>query len=73
MSADLNEGARLIANRSAVNAWEKFRLVSQANGMMALQAVANGLYVSADVSQGGVLVADRARVQGWECFTLTRL
>lgn len=70
VSADLDLGGRLVADRAAAQGWETFTLVPQAGGKYALQAKANGKFVSADLTKAGALVADRTAVQGWELFTL---
>lgn len=43
-----NRGAQpLIANRAAIGAWEKFRVVSNAGGTVSLLAAINNHYVTA--------------------------
>jgi aryl-phospho-beta-D-glucosidase BglC (GH1 family) len=68
VSADLNVGGGLIANRQTVQGWEKFRVITNTDGTISLQALANNKYVSADLNQGGKLVAGAAGVLGWEKF-----
>ncbi len=68
VSADLNDGGKLIANRERLDEWESFELIEVGDkiGMKA----ANGKYVSADLSDGGKLVANRERLDKWESFEL---
>lgn len=73
MAADLDAGAQLTANRNAIGSREKFRRIAQANGTVALQALANNLYVAADLNAGGVLIANRGSPSTWEQFTFTGL
>ena len=73
VTADLAQGGRLIASRTAIGTNEKFRRVAQSNGTVALQSVANNQYVSADLNIGNVLIANRASPSTWEQFTFTNL
>src|SRR5687767_10080033 len=66
--ADLNQGAALLANRSAVGGWETFVVVDAGAPYVALRANANGRYVSADLNVGGALLANRTAVGDWERF-----
>jgi hypothetical protein len=72
VSADQNLGtnAPLVANRTAVAAWEQFQVVDAGGGLIALQSVGTGRFVSADQNLGAnaPLVADRTAVAGWEQF-----
>jgi chitinase len=45
-------------------------LVTQSSGTVALQALANNLFVSADLNLGGVLIANRTVASTWEQFTI---
>ena len=68
VSADLNQGGILVANRNQINQWETFELINVDN-KFALRA-ANGKYVSADLNQDGKLVANRNEIKEWEIFEL---
>ena len=50
VSADQNRGtwAPLVADRSAVDAWEQFQVIDAGSGFIALRAIGTGLFVSAD-------------------------
>jgi glucose/arabinose dehydrogenase len=66
-----NAGASpLIANRSAVGAWEMFDEVDAGGGMVALRAHANGQYVTAENAGASPLIANRSAVGAWEMFTV---
>jgi hypothetical protein len=68
VSADLNLGGKLINNRTAIGAWEKFTDTGT-GGEINLKANANGKIVSADLNVGGgTLIANRASVGPWEAF-----
>ncbi|HYF64279.1 MAG TPA: glycoside hydrolase family 5 protein, partial [Herpetosiphonaceae bacterium] len=70
VSADLNQGGKLVAGSAGVLGWEKFRRVDLGNGTFGLQALANNKYVSADLNQGGALIANRDAIGGaWEAFS----
>ncbi|WP_459500446.1 fascin domain-containing protein [Bacillus sp. C1] len=59
----------VIANRSTVNDWEKFELVSTGElYTYALKAKSNGKYVSFEPN--GRVVADRTSIGTWEKFIL---
>ena len=60
-------GGEVFANRSAVAAWEKFRLMDLGDGNVALRA-ANGQYVCAENGGGSKLVANRNSIGAWETF-----
>ncbi|OLB64991.1 MAG: hypothetical protein AUI10_08760 [Actinobacteria bacterium 13_2_20CM_2_72_6] len=66
VTADLNNSGKLINNRTAVGAWEKFTL-SGTGGEINLKANANGKIVSADLNVGA-LIANRTSVGPWEAF-----
>ena len=68
VSADFNEGGRLVANRTHLDAWETFKLIKVGN-KVAFKAD-NGKYVSADFNEGGRLVANRTHLDDWETFKL---
>ncbi|HEU4837031.1 MAG TPA: glycoside hydrolase family 16 protein [Pyrinomonadaceae bacterium] len=73
VSADQNLGtwAPLVANRSAVDAWEQFQVVDAGGGFIAFRSVGTGLFVSADQARAAYapLVADRPTIGTWEQFT----
>lgn len=59
----------IIANRNAVNGWEKFELISTGElYTYALKAKSNGKYVSFEPN--GRVVADRTSIGAWEKFIL---
>ena len=64
--------AALIANRTAVGAWEKFKLVTNADGSVGLRANANGRYVTAEHGGASALTANRTAASMWEAFDLRR-
>ena len=68
VSADLNRGGNLVADRNQIDAWETFELINVDNKVAFLAA--NGKYVSADLNQGGILIADRDQINAWETFEL---
>lgn len=69
VSAD-NAGANpLIANRTAVGTWEKFIIVTNADGTVSFLSMANNKYVTADINQGGKLIAEAQGIRAWEKFT----
>lgn len=59
----------LDASASQVQAWEEYRVIDAGNGLIALQAVANGDYVSARIDQSNTsLEASVTQIQAWEIF-----
>src|SRR5215813_4308637 len=50
VSADQNRGtfAPLVADRSAVDAWEQFQVIDAGSGFIAFRSIGTGLLVSAD-------------------------
>src|SRR6185369_10460218 len=76
-SADQNRGtwAPLVADRSAVDAWEQFQVVDAGSGFIAFRSIGTGLFVSADQARAAwaPLVADRATIGTWEQFTWSDL
>jgi hypothetical protein len=70
VTADLNHGGVLIANRTAVQAWEKFNIGETPDGFDRLLANANGKIVTADYNNGGTLTANRTVVGSWEEFLI---
>jgi len=76
-SADQNRGswAPLVADRSAVDAWEQFQVVDAGSGFIAFRSIGTGLFVSADQARAAwaPLVADRTTIGTWEQFTWSDL
>jgi len=74
-SADQNRGtfAPLVADRSAVDAWEQFQVLDAGGGFIAFRSIGTGLIVSADQARAAYapLVADRSTIGTWEQFTWT--
>ncbi len=68
VSADLNNGSVLYANRATVQGWEKFQIVNNPDGSVSFLSMANNMYVTADVNNGGKLVALAKGILGWEKF-----
>ncbi|MEV6012767.1 xylosidase [Streptomyces sp. NPDC051976] len=60
----------LIANRTAIGAWEQFDLLDAGGGTIALRAHANGKIVTAENAGAAALIANRTGVGAWETFTL---
>ena len=66
-----NAGAKpLIANRTAIGAWEQFDQINLGGGYIALRAHANGRYVTADSAGAKPLIANRTAIGAWEKFKL---
>jgi GH25 family lysozyme M1 (1,4-beta-N-acetylmuramidase) len=64
-----NRGALpLIANRTAVGAWEQFHLVDAGGGYVALRSNVNGRYVTAEDGGSSALIANRVAIGSWERF-----
>lgn len=64
-----NAGAApLIANASAVGAWEQFDLIDRGGGNVALRARVNNKYVCAENAGANALIANRDAIGGWETF-----
>jgi hypothetical protein len=68
VTADNAGASPLIANRTAVGAWEQFDLLDAGNGNVALRAHANNLIVTADNAGASPLIANRTAVGQWETF-----
>ena len=69
VSADLNKGGILVANRNEIKEWETFELIDRGNGQVALKA-ANGQYLSAEGGGGGSVLANGNEIKEWETFEL---
>lgn len=72
VSADLNRGGILVADRNEVDDWENFELIDRGNGKIALKA-ANGQYLSAENGGGGEVVANRNEINDWSTFSITNI
>jgi hypothetical protein len=68
--ADNAGGSPLIANRTAIGAWETFDLLDAGNGNVALRAHANNQLVTAENAGAAALIANRTAVGAWETFQL---
>ncbi|OLB64457.1 MAG: hypothetical protein AUI10_11005 [Actinobacteria bacterium 13_2_20CM_2_72_6] len=66
VTADNAGAAPLVANRTAIGAWEQFDEVDAGSGYLALRAHANGKYVTA--ATGAPLVAGRDAIGATEKF-----
>ena len=60
----------LIANRTAIGAWEQFDQVNVGGGYIALLAHVNGRYVTAENAGKSALIANRTAIGPWEKFKL---
>jgi hypothetical protein len=60
----------LIANRTAVGAWETFQLIHNPDGSISLKAQADGDYVTAENAGAQPLIANRTAIGTWEEFDL---
>jgi hypothetical protein len=66
-----NAGAQpLIANRTAIGAWETFDVLDAGGGNIALRAHANNQLVTAENAGAASLVANRTAIGLWETFQL---
>jgi hypothetical protein len=63
-------GSPLIANRTAIGAWETFDLLDAGSGNVALRAHANNQLVTAENAGASALIANRTAVGAWETFQL---
>ena len=70
VTADNAGASPLIANRTAVNAWEEFDLINNADGSVSLRAHANNMIVTADNAGASPLIANRTAISTWEEFDL---
>jgi hypothetical protein len=70
VSADNAGASPLIANRTAIGAWEQFDQLDAGGGNIALRAHANSQIVCADNAGASPLIANRTAVGGWETFQL---
>ena len=66
-----NAGAApLVANRTAIGAWENFARIDNADGSVSFRAQANGRYVAAENAGAAPLIANRTAIGTWEKFDL---
>jgi hypothetical protein len=70
VTADNAGSSPLIANRTAIGAWEQFDEIDQGNGTIALRAHADNEYVCADSAGASPLIANRTAIGQWETFAL---
>jgi type 1 glutamine amidotransferase len=70
VSAENAGAAPLIANRTAIGAWEQFDRVDLGGGNIALRARVNGRIVCAENAGAAALIANRTAVGSWETFAL---
>jgi hypothetical protein len=70
VTADNGGSSPLIANRTAIGAWEQFDQLDAGGGNIALRAHANNLIVTADNAGASPLIANRTAVGPWETFQL---
>ena len=70
VSADDFGNAPLIANRTAVDYWERFDVVDAGGGYVALRSLANGRYVTAENGGASALIANRLGIGDWELFQI---
>jgi hypothetical protein len=68
-----NAGASsLIANRTAIGAWERFELISNGDFTVSLFALINRRYVTAENAGAAALIANRTGIGNWEMFRRTK-
>jgi hypothetical protein len=70
VTADNAGASPLIANRTAVGAWEQFDLINNSDGSVSFRAHANNNIVTADNAGAAPLIANRTAIGPWEEFTL---
>jgi hypothetical protein len=70
VTADNAGASPLIANRTAIGAWEQFDEIDQGGGYIALRSHANNKYVTADNAGAAPLLAKVDAVGTWEQFQL---
>jgi hypothetical protein len=70
VTADNAGSSPLIANRTAIGAWEQFDQLDAGGGNIALRAHANSRIVTADNAGASPLIANRTAVGPWESFQL---
>jgi hypothetical protein len=70
VTADNYGASPLIANRTAIGAWEQFDLINLGNGTIALLSHADNDYVTAENAGASPLIANRTAIGTWEEFQL---
>jgi hypothetical protein len=60
---------KVLANRSQIGDWEKFRITKHDDGTISLLALSTGKYLSASSGGGEGLAADAEKIGAWEKFT----
>jgi hypothetical protein len=70
VTAENAGAAALIANRTAIDAWETFDLINNSDGTVSLRAHANNMYVTAENAGAAALIANRTAIGSWEKFSL---
>jgi len=70
VTAENAGAAPLVANRTAIGAWEQFDLLDAGGGNVALRAHANGRLVCAENAGASALIANRDAIGPWETFRI---
>lgn len=71
VTADVNNGGALTANRSVAGTWETFDLFSNSDGTDSFRAHANNMFVSARFNLPNTpLIANASSIGAWEKFNL---
>jgi hypothetical protein len=60
----------LIANRTVIGSWERFRIITNADGSISLRAGVNDRLVTAENAGRSPLIANRTAIGRWEKFRL---
>lgn len=68
VSADNYGNNPLVANRTNVGDWEKFKVVENSDGTISLLSRANQKYVQVNLNDGAKLRASSSQIQSWEKF-----
>ena len=69
VTAENGGNSYLIANRTAVGAWEQFEVVNAGGGYVALKALVNNKYVVAENAGTTWLYSNRTAIGLWEKFS----
>jgi endoglucanase len=69
VSAENAGASPLVANRGSVGDWERFKVITNADGTVSLFSMANAKFVQADLNNGGRLIASASFINAWEKFT----
>jgi len=70
VTADNSGSSPLIANRTAIGAWETFDLINNADGSVSFRAHANNMIVTADNAGSSPLIANHATIGTSQEFDL---